>query len=177
MATISTGILESQLETNKSFLQPTGFKISINRKYFPNLEFFAQSILHPAVTATAAEIAIPRLSPGLPMPADTINYGEVSAMIILDEDLSGYTELLKWMESFLNANMVMPVESESTGKGPTAADITVNILSSHNNVVKSIIYRDAIPPNLGDIQFEAASGDVNYVIYPASFRFSYFEVK
>ena len=75
MATISTGILESQLETNKSFLQPTGFKISINRKYFPNLEFFAQSILHPAVTATAAEIAIPRLSPGLPMPAATINYG------------------------------------------------------------------------------------------------------
>tara|TARA_B100000287_G_C20237161_1_gene624557 strand:+ start:62 stop:592 length:531 start_codon:yes stop_codon:yes gene_type:complete len=176
MATISTGILESALETNKSFLQPTGFKININRKYFPNLEFFAQSILHPAVSVTAVEVPVPRVS-GIPMPGDTINYGEVSAMIILDEQLSGYTELLSWLESFVQTKYVAPTDGGSATKGPSSADLTISILSSHNNVIKQIVYKDAIPTNLGDIQFEAASGDVNYVIYPATFRFSYFEIK
>ena len=41
--TISTGILESTLATNVNYLQPTGFKLGINRKYFPNVEYAESS--------------------------------------------------------------------------------------------------------------------------------------
>ena len=54
--TTSTGILESTPTTNPNYLQPTGFKIGINRKYFPNIEYFAQSIMHPDMSVTQIEI-------------------------------------------------------------------------------------------------------------------------
>ena len=170
------GIQPSVETTNKAYLQPTGFKLQINRKYFPNLEFFAQSVLHPSTTVTAVEVGIPRVA-SMPMPGDKLTMGEVTAMVILDEDLSGYTEIYNWMKSFVEVNNQTSWESEKTGQGPSSADITCTILSSHNNKNKTITYYDAIPTSLGDIAFEAASGTVQYVIYPASFRFSYFDIK
>ena len=38
-----------------NLLQPTGFKIVINRGRFKNLEFFAQSVNHPSVSLGVAE--------------------------------------------------------------------------------------------------------------------------
>ena len=35
------------LTDNKNYLQPTGFSVSIDRKNYPNLQYFAQSITHP----------------------------------------------------------------------------------------------------------------------------------
>ena len=62
-------------------------------------------------------------------------------------------------------------------KPPTYADITLNILSSNNNKVRQIRYIDCIPTSLGDMTLESTSGDVSFITFPASFRFSYFELK
>ena len=35
--------------SNINLLQPTSFKLIIDRKNFPNLEFFCQSVAHPAI--------------------------------------------------------------------------------------------------------------------------------
>ena len=37
-----------------SFLQPTGYKLVVNRVRFPNLEFFAQSVNHPSINLAPA---------------------------------------------------------------------------------------------------------------------------
>ena len=37
-----------------NFLQPTGFKVVVNRDRFKNLEFFAQSLQHPDVSVSPA---------------------------------------------------------------------------------------------------------------------------
>ncbi|OUT92820.1 MAG: hypothetical protein CBB96_05510 [Gammaproteobacteria bacterium TMED36] len=170
------GIQPTSEATNKSYLQPTGFKFKINRKYFANLEFFAQSVLHPATTVQSVEVGIPRIAT-MPLPGDKLTMGEVTAMIILDEDLSGYTELYNWMKSFVEVPDTSNVDAQNMGRGASSADITCTILSSHNNKNKTITYHDAVPTSLGDIAFEAASGTVQYVIYPASFRFTYFTIK
>jgi hypothetical protein len=170
------GIQPSGETTNKSYLQPTGFKFKINRKYFSNIEFFAQSVLHPATTVQSVEVGIPRIA-SMPMPGDKLTMGEVTAMAILDEDLSGYMEVYNWMKSFVEVPDTSGIDAVNMGRGATSADLTCTILSSHNNKNKTITYYDAIPTSLGDIAFEAASGTVQYVIYPVSFRFTYFDIK
>jgi hypothetical protein len=174
--TVSTGILESSLTTNTNYLQPTGFKLSINRKYFPNLEYFAQSVMHPDTQISALEIPYKRIG-SIPFTGDKLVYGELTAMIIMDEDLSAYSEMYNWIKSFVEAPDIKPSEAKDGDKGPSEADITVSILTSHNNVAKKIIYRNAIPTLLGDIAFEASQGDVNYITFPISFRFTYFDIE
>jgi hypothetical protein len=174
--TISTGILESTLTSNVNYLQPTGFKLGINRKYFPNVEYFAQSIQHPDMQISAIEVPYRRIG-SIPLTGDKLVFGEMTAMIIMDENLSAYTEMYEWLKSFVEAPDVKASEAADGVKGPSTADITVSILTSHNNVAKKLIYRDAIPTLLGDIAFEAAAGDVQYMTFPISFRFSYFEIE
>lgn len=174
--TISTGILESTLATNVNYLQPTGFKLGINRKYFPNVEYFAQSVQHPDMQISAIEVPYRRIG-SIPLTGDKLVFGEMTAMIIMDENLSAYTEMYEWLKSFVEAPDVKPAEAENGAKGPSSADISLSILTSHNNIAKKIIYRDAVPTLLGDIAFEAAAGDVQYMTFPISFRFSYFEIE
>ena len=174
--TVSTGILESSLTTNTNYLQPTGFKLSINRKYFPNLEYFAQSVMHPDTQISALEIPYKRIG-SIPFTGDKLVYGELTAMIIMDEDLSAYSEMYNWIKSFVEAPDIKPSEAKDGDKGPSEADITLSILTSHNNVAKKIIYRNAFPTLLGDVNFEASTGDVQYITFPISFRFTYFEIE
>ena len=39
----------ADLTTNLNYLQPTSYKITIDRENYPNLEYFAQSITHPGM--------------------------------------------------------------------------------------------------------------------------------
>jgi len=162
------------LTENINLFQPTGFKLIINRKNFPNLQFFAQSVSHPAVTLNAAELPFPRVQ-SVPQPGDTITYTELNAMILLDEDFNSYTEMYNWMLRLVQSNHVSPYDATlGDGIAPTTHDITVTALTSHNNLNKTIKYIDAFPTSVGDVQFEATNSGVEYIVFPVSFRYTYF---
>tara|TARA_R110000822_G_scaffold55462_1_gene141020 strand:- start:7986 stop:8534 length:549 start_codon:yes stop_codon:yes gene_type:complete len=156
-----------------NFLQPNSFKLTIDRKNFPNLEFFCQSVLHPDMTSSAAEVPYQRIG-NLPMPGDKLTFGELQCMIILDENMNSYTEMYNWMQRMIQT-VQKPSLNRTDALPPTHADMTLSILSSANNQTRQIRYIDCIPVVLGNISFETmASGD-QFLTYPASFRFSYFE--
>lgn len=167
----------AELTDNINLFQPTGFKLIINRKNYPNLEFFAQSVSHPGVNLNAAEVPFSRIS-SVPMPGDTLTFGELNANILLDEDLNGYQEMYNWMVRLVNEKHVSAYDATVTeGIEPTFNDITVLALTSHNNTNKKIRYVDATPSSMGDIQFEASNSGVEYLTFPISFRFSYFVIE
>jgi|TARA_R110000744_G_scaffold88406_2_gene172372 hypothetical protein len=147
---------------NKNFLQPTGFRVIVEREHYGNLEFFAQTVQHPGTTVSAAEVSNPRLQSGLPVAGDSINYGELSLSLILDEDLTAYKEVQKWLE-----------DGVFTEESPYH-DITVIVLTSHNNFCAKIQYKNCIPTQLGAIEFASTTGDVTYINFDATFRFSEF---
>ena len=152
------------LTNNKNFLQPTGFRIIIERDQYANLEFFSQSVTHPGSTVNAVEIGIPRIQ-GMPMAGDTINYGDLSLTLILDEDLSAYKEMQNWLEECVYK------------KGETVNhDVTVIILNSHNNSCGKIRYKNAILTQLGSIELTSTSGDISYISFDVTFRFTEFEL-
>ena len=167
----------AQLTENFNYLQPTSFKLVLDRRNYPNLEFFCQTITHPGIILNPVELGIPRLA-GLPIPGESLTFNELSTNIILDENLKGYEEMYNWILRLVNTNI------GSGGRGsiytdkdvPTYADITLSILSSHNNQTKQVRYLDCIPTSLGDIQFESTSDGQTFITFAASFRFNYFKL-
>lgn len=165
---------DETLTTNLNYLQPTGFRIVIDRTKYPNLEYFAQSVSHPGAQLTPLELPVRRIT-SVPLAGDKMTFSEVSFNVILDENMTSYKEMFDWMTRITNDGQVSALERDT--KKPTYADITVHVLSSHNNTVQKIRYLDCVPTSLGDIDFQATAGDTTYLTFNASFRFSQFEIK
>jgi len=165
------------LTENFNYLQPTSFKLVIDRRNYPNLEFFCQSITHPGMIINPVELGIPRLA-GLPIPGESLTFNELSTNILLDENLNSYSEMYNWILRLINNNMGSGGRgSIATDTGaPTYADITLSILSSHNNLTKQVRYIDCIPTALGDIQFESTADGQTFITFAATFRFNYFKL-
>jgi hypothetical protein len=72
-------------------------------------------------------------------------------------------------------NDTNPLDASIDNPSPFA-DVTLSILSSHNNQTKQVRYLDCVPTALGDIQFESTATGTEFITYVASFRFSYFEL-
>ena len=165
------------LTNNFNYLQPTGFKLVIDRKNYPNLEFFAQDFTHAGVIMNTADLGYKKVA-AIPFIGDKLTYNEMLANIILDEDMKSYTELYSWMEDLIEKNYTSAIASKrSDTLSPSQADITVGILNNKNVLTKSLIYRDAVPTLLGDLNFESIAGGESFLSFPASFRFTYFEIR
>ena len=160
--------------TGISYLQPTSFQLSIDRKHYPNLQFFCQSILHPSMSLNAVEMPIKRLG-SIPFAGDKLTFGELTAIIIVDENLNAYTEMYNWMDRLVDSKDTTPL-NRLENDPPTYSDITLSILSSHNNTTRTIKYIDCVPTGLGNMMMEATTGDTTQITFPATFRFSYFEL-
>lgn len=163
----------AELTDNFNYLQPTSFKITLDRKNYPNLEFFCQSFMHPGMILSAAELPYKKIA-NVPFVGDKLTFNELQANILLDEDMTSYDEMYSWMRRILDQNEVPAYQAGAVP--PTTADITLSILSSHNNKTKQVRYIDCIPTALTDIQFESTAGGDTFITFGASFRFSYFDL-
>jgi hypothetical protein len=74
------------LTTNFNYLQPTGFKLVIDRKNYPNLEFFCQDFTHAGVIMNTADLGYKKIA-AIPFIGDKLTYNEMLANIIIDEDM------------------------------------------------------------------------------------------
>ena len=54
--TITTQLKDDELTSNLNYLQPTGFRVVIDRTRYPNLEYFAQQVTHPAHTVKSTGV-------------------------------------------------------------------------------------------------------------------------
>lgn len=166
-------LADEELTSNLNYLQPTGFKVIIDRTRYPNLEYFVQSVSHPGASLTPIELPVRRIT-SVPLAGDKMTFSEVGFDIIVDENMTSYKEMYDWMTRIVNEGQVSAGERDT--KKPTYADITLSVLSSHNNTVQKIRYLDCVPTSLGAIEFQSTSGDTTFVTFNASFRFSQFEI-
>ena len=164
------------LTNNFNYLQPTSFKLVIDRKNFPNLEFFCQQVTHPGLLIPSAEVPIRRMQ-SIPYPGESLTINELSVDILLDENMESYTEMYNWVLRNQHTDMTTQTSLAKQGKIPTYADITLSILSSHNNTTLQVNYVDAMPTSLGDILFQSTASGTEFITFTATFRFSYFNLK
>jgi hypothetical protein len=60
---------------------------------------------------------------------------------------------------------------------PTQADISVSILSSHNNQSTRILYKGCNPTSISGLQLSSVASSVEYLTFDVSFQFTGFEFK
>lgn len=153
---------------NVNYLQPSNFKITIERQKYGNLQFFAQSVVHPGIAVSSAQVPFSRIQT-VSVPGDTLNFDELQIDLIIDEDMNSYTEIFNWIKSLTDSRS-NPTENF------IEQDIQVSILSSSNNVIKTIKYLNAVPTSIGSITFTASLSDTDVITMPVSFRIDEFEV-
>ena len=167
MATTTTSTLQPP-----SFLQPTGFKLVVNRIRFPNLEFFAQSVNHPSINLAPA--VVPFRGVDAAFPGDKIDYTELNMLVMLDENMQIYEEMKTWLEDTVYKNVQRPTSIAADSKDQTEYDISLLVLTSGNVIARTITYKSAFPTFIGDIEFASTPGTLQYISFPMTFRFTGF---
>lgn len=157
-----------------SLLQPTSFKLIVDRENYSNLEFFCQSVAHPSLDVPEAPLPYKNIG-NIPMPGDKLIFGTLEVIILVDENMNAYTELYNWIQRTVQTKNVPAFKIKPDGVPPTVCDMTLLMLTSHNNVSRQIKYRDCVPTALGNMTMEATTGDTVPITLPVTFRFSYFD--
>ena len=88
--------------------------------------------------------------------------------------MSGYQDMHNWLERIVNEGETSAGLRDT--KNPTYADITVVVLSSHNNTKVQIRYLDCVPTDLGTVAL-TTTGDASVLTSTPLFNFSRFEIK
>ena len=164
----------TDLTTNINYLQPTSYKLIIDREHYPNLEFFAQSVTHPGMILNPAEVPFRKVA-GVPFAGGQLTFNKLSATIILDEDMTSYNEMYSWMRRVVD-NVEVGASDRTSLAAPTYSQVILSILSSHNNQTKQVKFYDCIPTSLGDITFESTASGTEFITFAVSFRFTYFDL-
>lgn len=158
----------SNLTSNINLLQPTNFKVVIDRKSYGNLEFFAQGVNHPGISIPAPAVPYKRIST-IAVPGDTLNFDELSMTVLVDEEMNSYTEVFQWLQQIVQ-------NPDGRTDIPNQVDITVAITTSHNNLQKAIRYIDCVPTGMSSLEMSATNTAPTVITYDLSFRVGYFEI-
>jgi hypothetical protein len=157
-----------------SLLQPTGFRVIVDRENYPNFEFFAQSIAHPGVDISPAEVPFKRAN--VFYPGDKLTFPPVNFTVLMDENMASYSELYNWFERMVELPLKDKRTLNDANNIALIGDITVIVLTSHNNQNKQIKYYSAFPTNLSTVSLDTIAGDVTPITYTVDFRFDYWKI-
>jgi hypothetical protein len=61
--------------------------------------------------------------------------------------------------------------------GIKVADLSLIIMSSHNNANKTFTFANAFPTSLGSIEFNTQAQDIEYAFMDVTFRYDYFKIE
>jgi len=185
----------SRQPTKFDYASPTQFKFQIQK--LPKVEYFTTACNIPGISLNATVQPTPLAD--IPLPGDTISFGDLEITFLVDENLENYREIHGWMygigfpkartqfESFRQQNSdAFPTSSgtkgEATNPGtPTSVsatygDATLIITSSKNNPLVEVRFSDIYPVSLGAIQFNQQESDVTYLTTTCTFSYKLYEI-
>lgn len=154
----------NNLTSNLNLLSPTGFKLTINRSKYANVEFFITSFSIPDISISPIQIR--HRGDSTYSVGESRTFGDLSIRFAIDEDMNNYSEIYNWLES--------NVKSSSDNKQIDQHDMILSIMSSHNNVNKQFQFKNAFPITLSGVEFSTQSTSVEYLQADVSFRYDEF---
>lgn len=167
--------------TNVNFL--SSLKFSFNVSKLPATSFFVQAVTLPNIQMGQSRQPTPLLP--VPIPGDTVDFGEMVLTFRVDEDMNNYFEIFDWImglgfprestqyEQLQNSD----VRFDPTGTPQILSDMTLSIMNSNLNTGIEIKYIDAFPTSLTDLLFDTRQPDVDYVECSATFSYARLEYK
>jgi hypothetical protein len=137
-----------------------GFRMVFHKA--PNVSYFCQNFVMPGVTVNETAIARPRVDAYVP--GDKLVFEPLTVTMLVAENMENYVEVLEWLTNSVTTN----------NSADKYDDVTVYILSSKNNVNRTVTFKNAFPTNIGSISFNVQDSDITYAQVDVTFRFDYF---
>ena len=147
-----------------NYVNPTAFKLIIDSQKYKNAQFMAQTVALPDIQLQGA--VFQTRNRNIIEAPDKIDYGIFDMTFLIDEYLVNYKEIHDWMVGLVTE------KDEGVRK---ERDMTLQILSSHNNVIAELQFVNALPINLSSLPLDVASTDFVYLTANVSFQFDYFK--
>jgi hypothetical protein len=156
---------------NVNPLASNGFQFTINK--IPEISYFSTNVNLPDISLPAIEAS--NSFSKIYETGDTLDYSDFTVNFIVDEDLGNYLAIYKWMvglgfpenyTQFNNVQLDDPLNESSDG--------ALHILSSSNNIIRTILFHDMRPVFLGGWEMNTTSTDVEYITCSATFRYHIF---
>ena len=178
----------SSLPKTYDYLRPNAFRFSV--KDIPNASFTCQSANIPDIQLGYAVQPTPFVD--IPTIGDKINFGELAIRFLISEDMSNYLELYRWLvaigfpkdynqfSTFVKdrpSRFPFVTRQDGTSEVLAYSDATLTILDSTNTAKVNIIFKNLFPTSLSALDFDIASGSVEYFTAIASFKYTIFEVE
>ena len=187
----------SRQPTKLDYAAATQFKFNITK--LPKVEFFCTSVNIPGVTL--GETSQATSLKDIPIPGDKLNYASLNVSFLVDENLENYREIHGWLtglgfprsheqfETFINAGKDRFPTSNATANsreagrvddvgfdvGASYSDAILTILSSKNNPVLEVRFRDLYPTSLSGLSYDQQAGDTSYLTGDVSFSYNIYE--
>ena len=160
---------QAPTQDQTAFVNPSGFGLLIDSLKYKNAQYFVQTASLPDVSTAGAPLQYKQRNIAA-MP-DKLEYASLEVAFLIDEDLMNYKEIHDWILGLV----IEPDQASYTSR--KTRDLTLQILTSHNNVGQEIVFVDAYPISLSSLPFSTNVTDVEYLTAVASFNYSYYKFK
>jgi len=182
--------------TKLDYASPTQFKFNIIK--LPKVEYFVTSVNLPGISMGSVNQATPLKD--LPGPGDKLTYDTLTLNFLVDENLENYREIHGWLTGLgfpRDHSEFATLQGAGTDRFPTTtnnvsteigkvkygapdeggiySDATLMILSSKNNSVLEVRFRDVYPISLGGLDYNQQAGDVEYLTTSVTFNYKIYE--
>lgn len=162
--------------TNKNFLSPLNFRFSIKRS--PHLNWFVQKVNLPSITLPHFEVSNPFIP--IPEPGTLLRYGDLSVTFKVDEDLMNYLEIHHWIRGLgkpdnFGEYKTIAKNATYTGEG-IVSELSLMMLDSAKRPNFEIVFRDAFPIYLSELNFDTTYQDVEFITATTTFRYLMFDI-
>ena len=182
----------SRQPTSLDYASPTQFKFQITK--LPKVEYFCTSVNLPAVAIS--EVRQPTPFVDVPLPGTTLTYSPLNMNFLVDENLENFQEIHGWLrglgfpESYTEYadGLAAGADRAPTSGGAVSSepgkvkygapsqtayfsDATLVVLTSKNNPIKEIRFRDIYPTSIGELQYTQQATDVEYLTSTVSFNY------
>ena len=171
-----TVLNRTPISTN--FLQPTKYILAFNR--LPTVQYFCQKANIPGVSIDSATFPTPLLD--VPIAGTKLNYDEFTVSFLVDEYITSWTELYKWLlamgspkslEDRVNYNTL---QNSNTSKVSYYSDANLTVMTALNNPAVRINFHRMYPVSLTGIDFDTELSADTIITATATFRYEYFEI-
>lgn len=153
--------------SNRNFLAPNGFKLSLVR--FPKVSFYCQAANIPGISIN--DISIPTPFRDYPVAGTETDYEDLVVKFLVDEDMQNYSTIHQWLRKTGLA------ETFDTSVNPDESQGILEILNSNWRPNITIEYDDLFPVSLTALDFDAADTNVEYLVAQATFKYKIYRIK
>lgn len=162
-----------------NFLQPTKFLLTFDR--IPAVQYFCQSVNIPGINLGQAPINTPTLD--IFAPGNKITYNPLNVHFLVDERLEGWQQLHSWFRSIASPDSYeerkrltdMQNALKNTKSLRNYSDATLTVLSSLNNPILRVKFKNMFPITLSDITFDSSQSADDIISADCIFIFDSFD--